>query len=151
MSYSPYKFSPTVARRVVSQALPDLKQFMREHNATHVMVTGSSGSCLLTLLALHDIPAIYVRKEAEVADSHGDEVEYQATLPSDLRAVFLDDFVSSGATLDRVIRTMSDRAEWRGTSFRLAGIYTLRHIEGVAYTNARKVKGVTVPHREWGY
>lgn len=148
MSYSPYKFQPEVAKRVMTKVIPDLKQFMEEHGATHVAVTGSSGIALLALLAAHDIKCIQLRKPEE--QSHGNTVEYYDTL-IEAAYVFVDDFVSSGKTLNRLVSSLADYAATRNVDLPFKGVYTLRHVVGMAYTNARKVNGVTVPHREWDY
>lgn len=107
--YSPYKFKKADLDAVIEHVLPKLREVMAAHSATHVVVTGSSGISMMGVLVLNGFEVIQVRKDSE--DTHGDSVEWAGGYSDAYRTVFLDDFVSSGATLRRVVEKLSARTQ----------------------------------------
>ncbi len=77
-----------------------------------IAFTGSSGAAVAFPLAmLFKIPLIYVRKDGET--SHGSPVECNARCHIK-KYLIVDDFVSSGETVRRIVMKIRDRAELKG-------------------------------------
>jgi len=78
-----------------------------------IAFTGSSGAAIAFYLAIeHEIPLIYVRKEAE--ESHGNIIEGTTMAGTIKKYLIVDDFVCSGATVCRIIKAITARAKTRG-------------------------------------
>ena len=98
-------------RRIVRRlkaAMPDILEYT---GADSVVVSGKSGiSVGFALLLTMDMHLVTVRKPGE--DSHGAMIE--GTDAKELKKyVILDDFVSSGATVERIIASINGRASGR--------------------------------------
>ena len=74
-----------------------------------IAFTGSSGCAVGFYLAFqHKIPAIYVRKQDE--KSHGSAVECNGEKIQVRRYLIVDDFVSSGETIRRIVAKITEAA-----------------------------------------
>lgn len=71
---------------------------------------GSSGMMAAAVLTVAlDIPIIYVRKQGE--SSHGSSVESNSIGKPILRYLIVDDFICTGATLDRIVEGIEKFAD----------------------------------------
>jgi len=74
-----------------------------------IAFTGSSGAAIAFYLGIeHKIPLIYVRKKNE--DSHGYPVEGTTDAGIIKKYLIVDDFVQSGATVNRIITEIKEYA-----------------------------------------
>lgn len=104
--YNDHQYVPEDFRRLVKACAEALPKIMDLVGAESVVVQGKSGQSLaFGMMMLIDFQLVVVRKNNE--QSHGFQIEGMGVLGP---WVFLDDFVSSGETLDRVMQTLSDRA-----------------------------------------
>jgi hypothetical protein len=94
------------------QAVYDRYEELRAiHKFDAIAFTGSSGAAAAFPLAmLFKIPMIYVRKDGE--NSHGSPVECNARCHIK-KYLIVDDFVSSGETVRRIVAKIRDRAEMK--------------------------------------
>jgi adenine/guanine phosphoribosyltransferase-like PRPP-binding protein len=104
--YSDIQFDRMVLMGTARRIAEQLPKIMRLHNADAVAVTGKSGlSLAFATLMLIDFPLIVVRKPGE--NSHGNALE--GTTGVDVsRYVILDDFMSTGRTVDTIISKLSE-------------------------------------------
>jgi orotate phosphoribosyltransferase-like protein len=77
-----------------------------KHQFDAIAFTGCSGSAIAYILAMeYQVPLIYIRRENE--RSHGFRVEGTAG-QGIYRYLIVDDFVSTGATVRRIIKEIKD-------------------------------------------
>lgn len=103
-------FDPDMFHRTVSQTVTEAKRLKDKHNFDTIAFCGMSGAAMAFLLA-HQLrlPLLCVRKKNE--SSH-----YRSQMPSTLmegnldcqRYLLLDDFISSGATVNYVVESIAD-------------------------------------------
>ena len=90
-----------------------IKELMAETGADCVVVHGNSGvSCGFAALMYANFPLILLRKDND--NSHGSPVEGPAG-HNVLRYLILDDFISSGATMERIKAKIVTLAEQSGS------------------------------------
>lgn len=82
-----------------------IDRLMQETGATSIVVHGNSGvSVGFAALMLHDFPLVLVRKDND--NSHGSPIE--GPDGHDMKSyLVLDDFVSTGRTVDRIIQKVN--------------------------------------------
>lgn len=97
--YGDWKFDGSIVKRA-QRVAADLPEVLSRHDADGVVVQGSSGIFMAAALQmLMPLPVMMVRKPNE--NAHGSKLEGRPG-HTFRRLVFLDDFVSSGDTLERV-------------------------------------------------
>lgn len=69
--------------------------------------SGSSIGCIVSYLT--GIPAIYVRKEYDKEPTHGTSIEASANYLNLGSYVIIDDFISSGRTVDAIMEALEPR------------------------------------------
>jgi orotate phosphoribosyltransferase len=93
--------------KLVPRAVKKLQSIMRKHPFDAIAFTGSSGAALAYPLSYFlKIPLIHVRKGA----SHYGGGKIEGTISSK-RYVIIDDFIETGASIRRVIRTVNSELE----------------------------------------
>lgn len=107
-NYSEAVFSHERIRRVVDDLSLAIPALMQLHEADTIVVSGKSGiSAGFAALTRINFPLAVVRKPGE--NSHGSLIE--GTDQHDMRRyIILDDFVSSGSTVDRIVEDIDKRA-----------------------------------------
>lgn len=107
-AHGDWKYHAQSFRRRVYAMVEKLPEVMAVHNADCIAVCGTSGVAIASALMyfLPDLKVCMVRKESDTYHGHtiegNPEHEYA-------RAVFLDDFVCTGATLLHVISRLDYR------------------------------------------
>jgi hypothetical protein len=109
--YSEVMFTPDRLRRVVAEIALHLPRLRAEYGFDTIVVSGKSGAAVgFALSMVTDINVVFVRKGET---THGDMIEgpsgHEFT-----RYAFLDDFVASGSTRDRVQAELANYADTRG-------------------------------------
>jgi orotate phosphoribosyltransferase len=91
-----------IFRKTVSEVVKSLKQL----NFDYLIGTGLSGTCVIPTVALRlNKPFAIVRKDV----SHGSfQIEGLPREEKKLSYLILDDFISTGATVDRIFTKMQD-------------------------------------------
>lgn len=109
--YSKAQNLPALSRIAKNKAESLIKLFSKKEYKGYTPIlaySGMSGVAFATMIAFHLSQAnfkyamAYVRKPRE--NSHGVSVEIMYNSPSPYQFVFVDDFISSGATFNRVIK-----------------------------------------------
>jgi len=102
--YGEWKYSKAKLEQKLYELLPTIEQFAQEVRADCLIVSGTSGVWLGAVLTLRqDLPVVIVRKPGEA--SHGRAVEGDCCARI---GVIVDDFIASGATVDRIANTVMD-------------------------------------------
>ena len=105
--YSPYKYNPAKLQKLVPAIVARLRSMQQYKWFDCIALSGSSGTwlggMLVCALEQHNIGVILVRKPGE--NSHGAIVESNNNYKE---CVFVDDFVSSGATYKRVQEALAE-------------------------------------------
>jgi hypothetical protein len=97
---------------LLKQAVVNFGKLRENIKIDAIAYTGSSGAAIAFPLAIaYDLPIIYVRKKGE--QSHGGEVECNYTDEIETYMV-VDDFISSGRTVGRVMEGVKKAAQRRG-------------------------------------
>lgn len=105
--YSRAQFDAAELRKVVASLSLAIPHYLKEANADGIVVTGKSGiSMAFATLSHIDFPLVVVRKEGE--NSHGSKIEGRERI-NYRRLLALDDFVSSGATIQAMQRALDER------------------------------------------
>ena len=99
--YSAAQFNPAALREVVAKLRRTIPFLLEECKAEAIAVTGKSGlSMAFATLAHIDFNLMVIRKDGK--QSHGESVEGPPSV--DVRSyIILDDFVSSGKTLNNIV------------------------------------------------
>lgn len=94
-------------KRTITHAFKFLKKRSSQFDA--IAFSGMSGAVMAPTLAyLLDKQLIIVRKDAELANSHSSSMVEYAGYPLKDRVIIVDDFVSSGATVLRIMEKIRD-------------------------------------------
>lgn len=102
--YSRHQYTAAALRSVAKTVAAAIPELLERFNADAVVVTGKSGhSVAFAALMLVDFPLCVVRKESD--QSHGRSVEGPDGLQV-RRYIILDDFVASGTTVRKCVKTM---------------------------------------------
>ena len=121
--YNDYQYEPRELRRIAKGVALDIPSVLRASGADVVVVSGKSGiSMAFAVTMLIDFPLIVVRKPGE--SSHGNTIEGRNDFDS---YIILDDFVDTGATIDRIIHTINNKADSHGyVRPKCVGVYGFR-------------------------
>jgi hypothetical protein len=131
-SYSGSMYDRTLLRARVKSLVQRLPEIMARTNADSIFVTGKSGlGIAFPLLYKMDVKIVTVRKPGE--ESHGTMFEGIDRFEPK-RYLFLDDFVSSGETVERVLTSVYKR-EGKSEFPQMVGI-----VEWDAYEGGHKDK-----------
>lgn len=104
--YGDWKFDKRTFRARVERIVRDLPAVMQRFKADFVAVRGTSGIFIAAAVQVQlDVPILLMRKPGE--DSHGRMLEGDYN-HSYKRGLILDDFISSGSTVDGMIEDMAD-------------------------------------------
>lgn len=124
----------------VKKSLPALKKLKRALNFDAIAITGSSGAALAFYASIHlDVPVIYVRKARE--NSHGQQIESNVH-GAVKRYIIVDDFIDSGATVNRIISHIDKQCKKRlEAEPECVGIFLYAESDCTFSTK----KGVTIP------
>lgn len=124
--YSEVQFNTALLRARAHEVAALLPEVMRRLGADAVAVTGKSGlSLAFATLMLIDFPLIVVRKRGE--NSHGNPIE--GTPGVDVRKyLILDDFVSSGGTIETMVGSIDEMCAGRKEPLRCVGV--LQYLRG---------------------
>jgi adenine/guanine phosphoribosyltransferase-like PRPP-binding protein len=108
-SYGWTSFPPSTFAARMDNASKDIKKLHKKLKFDSLAFTGSSGAALAFIISarLH-IPIIYVRKVREKSNGNKIESNAHAEIKSYL---IVDDFISSGATVRRIHREITDHAK----------------------------------------
>ena len=138
---------PISLKREMDRAIRAFKILKEKMQIDAIAFSGSSGAALAFPLALrYKIPLIYVRKQGE--KSHGTQVEVNTT--DHLRTyVIVDDFVSSGETVQHIISSIGKKAKTRGWAGpKCLGVYCYsegeQHSNDLILSNGKKLS-ITKP------
>lgn len=102
--YGNWKYQQNEMAEKVRRLMSDLPKLMVELDCDFVAVSGTSGTFIAgALVAACGLPVLMIRKPGE--NSHGDLIEGNSEHKY-RRGIILDDFVSSGATVRRMIETL---------------------------------------------
>lgn len=111
-AYNKHNYNAQAMRAVVSDLVRMLPRIIEQTGADTIVVTGKSGiSVAMAALMVADFPLVVVRKDGEGA--HGNKIEGPEG-HNVLRYLILDDFVSSGNTVRRVIDKLEMEASRQG-------------------------------------
>lgn len=106
--------SPALVAMKLKKAGDNFGRFIKTTPVEAIAFTGSSGAAIGFYLATRfKLPCIYVRKGGE--QSHGFPIECNATGETH-NYMIADDFISSGATVRRVVRKIERQAVEAGAS-----------------------------------
>lgn len=109
--YSSGQYTPTRLREMAANIAERLPTIMEETGANAVVVSGKSGvSLAFATSILIDFPIVVVRKRGE--NSHGNMIEGE-TGRIMTRYLILDDFISSGDTVGRIVTLINEYADVR--------------------------------------
>ena len=110
--YNEIQYNREQLLKTVQRLQVSLPKAMKETGADTVVVTGKSGIALaFALQMVMDFNLVVVRKPGE--GSHGAPVEGRSG--NDMfNYIILDDFISTGNTLHRVITSLTEYATYRG-------------------------------------
>lgn len=101
--YSEWKYDRGILKKKLNMLLPTIIEVSMETDATSLIVSGTSGVWLGSLLTMQqDLPVVLVRKDGE--NSHGSIVEGNT---DSKRGLVIDDFISSGTTINRIARSLA--------------------------------------------
>lgn len=98
------------ALKTTKNLVKQIKTAQKTFPNAHFVVTGRSGiAAAWAALMFHDFPLYMVRKEVDKNNSHGSLIEGPQ---GELEDYFIiDDFVSSGNTVQRIIQTIKTKCE----------------------------------------
>ena len=113
--------------------------------AEYIAVCGSSGSLIAGAVSIiSGIPILLVRKTNESCHSYY-SVEFQGNKKKNPKYVIIDDFISSGDTIDYIIRTVKsgiikhlDRAEPNYPKFKLLGLVLYQDWSGQEFLSEKR-------------
>jgi adenine/guanine phosphoribosyltransferase-like PRPP-binding protein len=112
--YSGWKYDRGLLRAKLGMLLPTIQLAALETDAGCLIVSGTSGVWLGAMLTMEqDLPVVLVRKDGE--NSHGSIVEGDTAAKTGL---VVDDFISTGATINRIARSLSS---W-GAGLKVVGV-----------------------------
>ncbi len=98
---------------MVKRAIDKATQIMMDHPFEAIAFTGTSGSAIAYILGYTlDVPLICIRKDTEKAHYKSWDSDYMRRFEGYAAArtyLIVDDFISSGATVERVMKAIDDR------------------------------------------
>lgn len=108
------EYSAEKTRDYAQSAVRTWSYLKEELGADCIMVRGHSGMSIAhAMLMLTEFPLVHLRKSND--NSHGAPLE--GTLYHEMRRILiLDDFISSGATIRRMVQDLRELAKSRGDS-----------------------------------
>lgn len=119
-------FDPLKFNTLVRKMLPKLKRLMKKHNANAIAVSGNSGTILGGALAFKlGVPIFAVRKSMDTNnDSH---MANGFWTQGGCRYIVIDDLISSGTTVERILREIhkqckKERESWEN-ALKTDGVY----------------------------
>lgn len=101
-------FYPIVGKDIRKHAEALTYDLIDRYGDVTLVCTGSSGLYLATAMKMYnpDFTILYIRKDCELKNSHGGRFLCNNEEVEDTTCVFVDDFISTGATLERVRESM---------------------------------------------
>lgn len=115
-------FDPMKFNLLVTKMMEELPKIFEQYNANAIAVSGHSGIILAGALAFQlRIPVFAVRKGHDTRQD--DELVNGFFVRDRCRYVILDDLISSGATVTRIIQNINLRSEQTIRNWRNSDIY----------------------------
>jgi len=104
-NYNEELYNSSQLKRLAKKTAVRILEELELRDAETVVVTGKSGIAMgFAALCFADFNLVTVRKDAET--SHGGPVEGRLRQPENERYIILDDFIDTGATIERIIKKM---------------------------------------------
>lgn len=108
-NYLPFFESNKVFRKTIFNSASKVREWAKELKADYLICSGVSGLAIAAPLSFQaELNLIVVRKETD--DTHSEFLVEGEPLDH-FRAIFIDDFVSSGSTLARCMTKVRSRGE----------------------------------------